>query len=241
MKITISHSHLYLLKTYFPLFEKCETYEQGMNMIKKIAKKVAIDAEVKDDRMWYSFDTLSDAYDYRKGERVTKEQLQKLIIDKVKGDLFEIFVEFFIKYFPHKDINDFNYEGDFHSYGDEEDGGMDHSWTMSNGGRASDQCKFRSDEDSVIFKNDVGSKLITWATIVYKTFDINNPNDRLIFITNVDIHDRNFSKSITEIFQKIINSSIIKDRVLMIGKKTLAKPFEHGRPEFWKEFAHLGD
>lgn len=173
--------------------------------------------------------------------------LKKNIINKVKGDIFEIFVGFFVQYFETGtefgiERGTFSFTGDLTSNINEADFGMDGYGTFtSTKGNAILQMKFRSNPNDKPFTKNVCASLffdgMTKNKITYGTND--DKNERLIFFTNIPIGTRSSWNGKTKQFNDITENLNIP--VIIIGKNEIcslvgSKKRNNTNEEFWKTF-----
>lgn len=219
MKTT--HNHFKYLKKYWSFFEKINTFDKFDKSIIKIAKTIS-----ECDNYCYDPDGFSNPND-----------LKEKIENKVKGDIFEIFVEFFVQYFEHDSDNVFGCKvGTYHCIGDEDDTGMDAYYILNNNEYASVQIKYRSNPNDTPFKKDTFYSLLG-AAYLNNYFDKNNENNRLIFVTNLSVGNRYFSKVISPIFSKLMKN--IDKQIVILDKSWFLKYNINGNIDFWTEFSNI--
>ena len=221
MKTT--HDHFTFLKSYMIAYTNVKTFKEFIETTKKIASKIAMNTN-------YCFDPLANKWTGKEME------MKEAIVSKVKGDMLEIFTEFFVQYFTHDKDNMFGGEiGTYNCIGDEDDTGMDAYYKLTNGGTASVQVKFRSNPKDRPFNKNVFYSLYGAADIL-KHFNKDNEGDRLIFVTNNKIGKRDWQESSTSQFMKLM--SIIDKQVILLGEEIFSA-YTDGNEDFWKRFVEI--
>lgn len=169
----------------------------------------------------------------------SKEELES----KIKGDIFEIFVMFFLQYFEKMPNILGIKEGTYTQIADEDDVGMDFygiKYSSGKNERVFGQIKYRNPalnilEEHKAFNREVIAKLAGEATI---TMDFDKNKEYLLFVTNREIDDSIHYKAKEKIgfvngstdskysYIKFVDATIFRN---MLG---------YNEATFWNEFAN---
>lgn len=166
------------------------------------------------------------------------------INNKVIGDIFEMFIGFFVQYFETGQVfsirrSTYEFGNDLNDDVNETDLGMD-GWGIfsSTNENAVIQVKYRSNPKDRPFTKEVFASLFSDAIIKEKIM-YGNQNQRMIFFTNIPLGKKDSWDGKTNVFNYLVKES--KTPVILIGKNEISclvgsKKDNTTNTNFWKTF-----
>ena len=225
--MTSTHPNKDILAKYWNLFADCKDFSTFQKCLRKVAK------ECSDPKNYYLTMERFFSREFNGGLNVAlyKENSYR----KACGDIFEIFAEFFFRFFQSDDVFGCK-DGTYKSTDDSVDVGCDGEFILKvNNARAFVQMKYRNDPKEKPFDKDVFASLFTDAAL-FHGFEYKNKDERLIFISNLNFGKRTFLQCATPIFQRCIKE--MDDQIILIGKTEIEEKVD-GHLGFWEDFLNF--